>query len=503
MINPRILLLSVLASVLSMGALAQNRQTESVGDTLHFAVRNSLYQNPVTQYYHYKLNTDNVFVSVYDRHESRPLLVEKGDGISGKALRAWTYRSISANVKVWGSASYDNYTRKNVRWNENADYDMVAPFLMGDSIGGDLKGENYMFSGGWAYDKGAYTLGVEASCRALLEYRNRDPRPRNSVVDISLKIGGAYAVSKDYKLFVGGYLRKYKQNSDIEYYSLKGSTSVYHETGLGTDYARFAGSNDATYYQGWAVGANVGLLPINVDGWSVFVDYKHFMVHKILTSAGDLPLNDLDRDFLSGEISWLHRWRSYVLGFRMFGGYVQGEGNEHIFGSPQSGIYPEISVSDIYKRRDIVAGISGEIVRRWKSSRVELSPFVRWESSNEKYLLPLREINYDHLSVGSSAAIDYQMKKTLWVVKSTLSHVFASKGVFNLSGLSATSDRYQSFSDNYLYNSHDHSQISVLLHWNHPVTSSYKFYAQSSYALGIYTKNVTTRTFEFNVGLLF
>jgi hypothetical protein len=35
-------------------------------------------------------------------------------------------------------------------WNENADYDVIYPYVAADSIGGDMKFENYTFSGGYA-----------------------------------------------------------------------------------------------------------------------------------------------------------------------------------------------------------------------------------------------------------------------------------------------------------------------------------------------------------------
>lgn len=32
-------------------------------------------------------------------------------------------------------------------WNENADYDVIYPYVAADSVGGDMKFENYAFSG--------------------------------------------------------------------------------------------------------------------------------------------------------------------------------------------------------------------------------------------------------------------------------------------------------------------------------------------------------------------
>ena len=32
-------------------------------------------------------------------------------------------------------------------WNENADYDVIYPYVAADSVGGDMKFENYAFQG--------------------------------------------------------------------------------------------------------------------------------------------------------------------------------------------------------------------------------------------------------------------------------------------------------------------------------------------------------------------
>ena len=77
--------------------------------------------------------------------------------------------------------------------------------------------------------------------RASHNYRDKDPRPRNTASDLSFSAGGGYRLGT-YRIGVSADFRYYQQYSEISFLADKGSTSVYHVLGLGMDYARFAGN---------------------------------------------------------------------------------------------------------------------------------------------------------------------------------------------------------------------------------------------------------------------
>lgn len=49
---------------------------------------------------------------------------------------------------------------------------------MGDTVGGDLKSEQYYFSGGYAYRKGSYTIGAEGLMVPISSIGMRIPVPK-------------------------------------------------------------------------------------------------------------------------------------------------------------------------------------------------------------------------------------------------------------------------------------------------------------------------------------
>lgn len=147
---------------------------------------------------------------------------------------------------IWGEAGYDFGQRRNVMLNESSDYQTVYPYVTADLVGGDLHEENYRFSGGFAHTlKGGVTLGAFAGYNALLAYRTVDPRPRNLTSDLDFAAGMRWR-------WLGMALKagKYKQTNVVKFYNETFQPTVYHATGLGTDYFRFRGSNTNTYYNG-------------------------------------------------------------------------------------------------------------------------------------------------------------------------------------------------------------------------------------------------------------
>ncbi|MCD8317749.1 MAG: hypothetical protein LUC45_02320 [Paraprevotella sp.] len=107
-------------------------------------------------------------------------------------IEADSYLRLSPSTTVWGEASYRNGKRRAVKWNSTADYLLLYPYVMADSVGGDLTCEQYTFDGGWAWQNGRFAIGAEVSFRAEHEYRTIDPRPRSIVTELNALVGASY-----------------------------------------------------------------------------------------------------------------------------------------------------------------------------------------------------------------------------------------------------------------------------------------------------------------------
>ena len=120
------------------------------------------------------------------------------------------------NRKLWGQAYYRNGVKRNVVWNETSDYDWVYPYVLGDSVGGDLRCEEYYFAGGYAREYARVTWGGTLDYRAAVEFRNIDPRPKNVVGELNASLGISLRTKTHYGIGISAFATKYKQSNEIK-----------------------------------------------------------------------------------------------------------------------------------------------------------------------------------------------------------------------------------------------------------------------------------------------
>lgn len=236
-------------------AFGQTTDTLSLSDkvirTASFATgfRGEIWQNPALYYYYTPYIWTRLDVNGAYHDKGKASLKQEGDKDTRIGVDVNSFVILSERDRVFGSAGYRSEKQENVLWNENIDWKLIAPYVTGDSIGGFLKGETYYFNGGYASESGSWTWGITGGYRASHNYRDKDPRPRNTASDLSFALGAGYRLGT-YRLGVSADFRLYQQKSEISFLADKGSTSVYHMLGLGMDYVRFAGNQTGTKHQG-------------------------------------------------------------------------------------------------------------------------------------------------------------------------------------------------------------------------------------------------------------
>ena len=110
----------------------------------------------------------------------------------------------TGNATIEGHASYHNGFRLNSGIYENANPELLYPYLTADEVGGRLDDEIYSFGGAYntALADSTWLIGVEGAYTAILECRRRDPRPKNTVGNLEVAVGGARRVA-DYWIALG------------------------------------------------------------------------------------------------------------------------------------------------------------------------------------------------------------------------------------------------------------------------------------------------------------
>lgn len=347
-----------------------------------------VWENPALKIFMHQVSLSQFGIEGFERKEKESVLLQQGDGEHGFAVKASSVLKFTPQSEIRGTAEYINSKRKSVLWNESSDYKTIYPYVSADEQGGDLNSETYRFSGEYAHTAGAYTWAARLGYRAVMEFRNVDPRPKNTVSDLLFTIAGSRKITGNYRGALSFHAGKYKQDNTLKFFSALGGSTIYHLTGLGMHYVRFAGANTNVLYDGASFGGSVDLLPEHKQGIFASAGYRHFEYNKQMKDLGDITLCTLKAEKFSGEVAYMNGQK----GIKASIVYRKRSGTENIFGSPNGGIYPVInsvkSYSDI-RNEFMLAGIYGQ---SYPSLSWNLISEVSLVSTDINYLEPERNI---------------------------------------------------------------------------------------------------------------
>lgn len=280
----------------------------------------------------------SVSVGVQYRDEDQAYLPQEGSGLLEGRFQASTRRRIGDATAVQGAVSYDNGVKRGVLWNTTSDWALLSPYVTADSVGGDLRREQYRFMGRIAHRKGDWFFEAGASYRALHEYRQVDPRPRNIVSDLTPFLSGG-RVAGDYALSLTARYRRYHQSQQTSFMNPKGAnTSLLHFNGLGSVFGRFTGTSEyaGVRYRGNGFSVTALLEPLRAEGgWNASATYSLFHVSRHLTSQNEVPISRA----ITQEFQVLGGWNNARLRVELGGKYALTRGLEAVIGNFKTGEY--------------------------------------------------------------------------------------------------------------------------------------------------------------------
>lgn len=372
-------------------------------------------------------------------YENGGLLLQQGDLFKSISIHTNSFVALNDKTRIWGNAWYENSYAKGVKYNNTSDFMLLYPYVMADSIGGEMKGETYSFSGGYARELGRYILAAELSYRATIEYRNIDPRPKNVVSDLTANI----ALSRDffgYRVALSGNAGKYKQTNSVKFMSELKNVPIYHLTGLGSDYARFAGTFLNTFYDGVSYGGSIDIMPIKNDGVSVSFAHNIFSYNKSLNDLNDIAISYLRSASNKLEISYQKKQKGIKVELQ----YDIRNGTENIYGSPTGQYYPLIAAVDNYNNKQLHGKITALYGIDISNHTLIASPSVGYWNGNIEH--------HGEMKYMKSSALDYgtEIHWNISFRKSTLTTIFDVQYSQNLNfDIKVGNKRYDVLTDNY------------------------------------------------------
>ena len=126
-----------------------------------------IYRNPAINYYAHTFSISEIQIGWEQQNANKAFLPQLGSENSHFSFHAFSYLPLGENSKTWGNAYFKKGKKEKVEWNETSDYLTVYPYVVADSVGGDMDFEEYYFAGGYAQEHQRFTWGVYANYRAL------------------------------------------------------------------------------------------------------------------------------------------------------------------------------------------------------------------------------------------------------------------------------------------------------------------------------------------------
>lgn len=367
------------------------------------------------------------------RHEDEAFDPAQGNEALGGMFRVESYLRLDPRSAVFAGADYTNGTLRNVRWNSTSDYRLLYPYILADSIGGDLKQEQYHFYGGYTRMDGRFNYGITAGYRASQAYRQVDPRPRNITAELSADLSAGYR-SGTYVLGVAGGIRTYKQQQSVDFYDPNGAnTSELHFTGLGTFYRRYSGTSFTdTQYRGTGYHAALTLVPHDGAGWYALADYDHWTVDRNLDGLNTATLTTLTVHTLTGGLACKHPGQHVDWAVKATGAYSVRQGTEHVMGSGDVNDNQPLAGQQLYKSREADARVEGLVEWKRPAGRWSLRPSTDFRWTNEEYVYPRRRLEMAEVNAG--AAVGFTRLQKAWLLDASVGgwHAVNLTGTFDI-----------------------------------------------------------------------
>ncbi|MDE7393634.1 MAG: hypothetical protein K2M80_04075 [Muribaculaceae bacterium] len=350
------------------------------------------------------------------------------DPRSGSGGREWglfasTYTKYRSST-LTGRGEYSSGITRDVRWNETADPGLLYPYLLADSAGGDLRTENYRFSGGYADQRGRWVWGGRLGYRATLQHRAVDPRPRNVVGQLDISAAGGFNFVKDYYAVAGLSLMKYKQTNEVEFLSETGVDKIFHLTGLGNHYSRFDGVGLSTYYSGFSAGVDLNIYPASGQGFFASTQFKRFNFTNVLTDLNKLPLTGVNHRQFTAQTGWMFERGALNGGVAGDIDIYRRHGHENYFGDATSGIYPLSGSNEMYADNRVNAGLTARMgLKTAPLKRIFAQVDINWQHQSIVYLLPYSFMDLNSVEPSLKVAGVSNIGKS-WIFNGTCSASF-------------------------------------------------------------------------------
>ena len=444
-----------------------------------YSFLNEIWQNPAMHYYALPFSWTSIKAKGIYHDKANAYIRQTGKKETSLGVDVNSFVILSKKERVFGTAGYKNEEQKNVSWNENQDWDIVAPYVTGDSIGGFLKGETYYFSGGYAHEFLRTTWGIEGKYRASHNFRDKDPRPRNITSDLTVSTGLTYQASINYRIGMNAGLRIYHQTGNIQFLADQGNSPVYQMLGMTLDYVRFAGDQRSVEYEGISWNGGLNLIPtVTEKGLSASLWGEFFNLNKKLPNANNITLTNSKTLRLKGNVAWIQkRTQDDCIGAKLNLSFFNRKGSENNYGEGSGNMYKDlISTTNglqLSGYNIMVEGLWERNLSKRHPVAGHVIPIVTYSHFEERYKILSNSFMTSAIEGNIKGLIQYRPKTARFLTEVQGGYHANIRDKQSLNNINLRSSRGEALISNINYLTDSFALGSVRLGYDYPLRNHY------------------------------
>ncbi len=430
--------------------------------------------------------------------------IQMGSDFADRRFDANTLR-LNSKSAIYGKASYQNGYAEAIKWNTTADAHMHYPYVVADTIGGTSYREYYTFMGGYAMHLGRFTIGGEINYRSGLTYRKIDPRPKNTLSDLTLTVGATMPVAS-YRLGFNMGIQNYKQSQKIDVYRPGSGIKLFYLRGMGISDAGFStvitdNSGSTNYYDTFAKTFALQLHPEKRSGMYYSLNYQSSSME--LSNVNDDLVHRLEKHNYNTEIGHQSVHPNYTFNLKAFAGAQLHNGYEYNYDRGRE----LISVASKYGHDNLNVGFSGIYTSRLShTNHFFVLASVQWFKDSEEYKTPSTEPKaqqeYTLLNPSMTMGIDRQWSKSYLSFKLETSYWTCLDKRLQTSSMAAESANETLIIPNFEYFTKDKLLLKPLLRYSREITNKSDVYLQSEFLHINFENGKPTAGFRLAVGFI-
>lgn len=427
---------------------------------------------------------------------------QEGSGYHTLKINSESFIKNITGISLWGKAFYNNEKIKRVNFNETLNYQYVYPYVMADTVGGDLNAETYYFGGGLSKKIGALRYGFQGSFKGIQSFRNKDPRPKNISSDVNFSLSVAKELPRERAVSLDLTLQKYNQNNGLTFVRELGFPLVYHDAGLGVYNEILAGTRLQAYYKAFGIGTQLNFVPTNLNGFSAQVGYTKFGLSKELSSVVD-DVSEVKEDNIHLALAYHLQLQKQSFIVKLKGSFIKRDGIEATFAN--------IGGTSPYKVTEETRYINEKTNMQLQATYGNTAKKLNWfigvdgsfTNSNENYILPDRFINYQSLNLGTFVSALRPVGKSILNLELRANYLQILNSDYSFDNVRTNSGIYSMLNSNYNYLSSGMFLISAAARADLPLTEKINFFVKAQGSKGAYSSYGNISEMTFAVGCNF